>query len=211
MNRDEVTRKRKNQNVHSSDNEKQRIIYKQKYENIRGLTIIDDFINILEAKGLIDFINKNGKWNNSTSGRTIHYGYEYDDYKKTLKVAQNIPEWLNIIKKEVNGHFGNNDLIDQIIINEYKQGHGISKHIDDPELYGETIATLILGYAFPIIFVNDTGNIILSVYTPTNSLIVLDNQARYDWTHESHMPLDVDEISISITFRSITNRNKLKN
>ncbi len=197
--------KRINQNMDSSINKKLKI---KNNTSIFGLHIIENFINNLEEEGLISLINKEDKWNKSLTRRTIHYGYEYDYYKKILKVAQNIPEWLNELIQKVNLYFNDNELIDQIIINEYKEGQGITKHIDHKLLFGKTIATITLNYEVPIIFRKGKEEVSINAYR--RSLLLLQENARNYWTHELIMPNNINEKRISITFRSTIN-NQLKN
>ena len=99
-------------------------------------------------KEIIDYIN-NQQWNTSIKRRTQHYGYEYN-YKITdsnkLKKSEDIPDIYKLIIKRIETiiykKFKEVYNFDQMIINEYKLGQGISKHIDNPKIFDKYVITI---------------------------------------------------------------------
>lgn len=102
-------------------------------------------------------------------------------------------------------------LPDQVIINEYLPGQGISNHIDCTSCFTDTIVSLSLGSSCIMDFISvGTGKKIPVLLEP-RSIVILKDDARYQWTH-SIAARKVDKIDgrlitrkrrISLTFRKI--------
>lgn len=105
------------------------------------------------------------------SGRRVaHFGYKYDYFRKTLTECEPIPASLGYPSQ---GDFN------QLIVNEYKKGQGISAHIDDPDLFGPIIACISLGAPGTIKF--DNGE---SIKVGSGSLYILEGDYRYKYKHQ---------------------------
>ena len=70
--------------------------------------------------------------------------------------------------------------LNQLIVNEYEPGQGISAHIDAP-CFGPAIATLSLGSACVMRFSN--GDRHEDVWLDRRMCVVLTGPARSEWTH----------------------------
>lgn len=198
--------------------------------NIKGLTIIRDFIDEQTEKDLITFIDKQ-KWNESISRRTQHFGYEYNYGKKGLtNNAMELPtdgilsDVITRIEKEC---YDTN--IQQAIINEYIGLQNINAHIDHTRLFGPIVTTLSLGSEAVMRFSKDEYKTIIkegkeidiieekevNVRLYPRSLIVLKEDARYVWKHEipkvKVFMVDGEKIPRGDNFRriSITTRTLL--
>jgi len=105
----------------------------------------------------------------------------------------------------------------QIIINKYEPGQGISRHRDHNGYFTGDIATLSLGSAYVMKFRPHRGNKLenrkkcYEVLLPIGSLAVMKDDARTNWTHEISSTKS-DTINhknikrgtrISITFRTV--------
>lgn len=74
-------------------------------------------------------------------------------------------------------------LPDQVIINEYLPGQGITRHIDCVPCFGESVASLSLGSQCVMEFTHaKTGEKQQQQLDP-RSIVVLAGEARYDWQH----------------------------
>lgn len=180
---------------------------------IKGMRYLSSFIDEDEEQSLISLIDSN-EWCNDLKRRTQHYGYKYDYSKKKIDASMylgNIPDWLDkyctlLLKK---GIFEKKP--DQVIINEYLPGQGISRHVDCVACFGDTVASLSLGSTCSMVFDNLkltlTGETILG----PGSLLVLSNEARYDWMHSIPARLEDENGDvvlkrsrrISLTFRTV--------
>ncbi len=150
---------------------------------IEGLKITPNFITKKYELELIQNILKES-WNTSLSRRTQHYGYTYnyrsreitkDDYLGAM------PDWLDKLVDYLveNGKLDRRP--DQIIINEYVPGQGISPHIDQPKIFDGHICSLSLGSAVNMIYGRQLTK--HTFYVQPCSLLEMAEDARYKWTH----------------------------
>jgi len=181
-----------------------------------GLELRENYISADDERNFIENIDK-GQWSTVLKRRTQHFGYEYDYKKKAtqeLKQIETFPNWcLDLttrLKQEVFYRAP-----EQLIINEYQPGQGISKHIDSP-VFGEPIVSLSLGSPCVMIFTLKERR--FEILLPQRSLLVLRGESRWDWTHEIPARKN-DKINgqiiertrrISMTFR-ILNRDQSEN
>jgi alkylated DNA repair dioxygenase AlkB len=150
--------------------------------NINGLTIIKNFISNKEELELINNIKNINSWNNNLSRRVKHYGFEYNYINKTITdEVDKFPKFQEYINKRMIELNIINEPFNQLIINEYIPGNGISKHIDS-NIFDNIICSLSLHDEYPIIFRNN--NIFKRIYLPRKSLLIIKDDARYKWTHE---------------------------
>jgi alkylated DNA repair dioxygenase AlkB len=159
---------------------------KQPACHIKGLTIFEDFINEDEEQFLISMIDKE-MWHTQLLRRVQHYGSIYNYYRpnSTKKVkAKSIPVWLSELANKVYSTGLLRTSPDQIIINEYIPGQGISAHIDCPIQFGDTICSISLEDSYVMTFENSNEGIKEDVLLKRRSLIILSEDARYRWTHK---------------------------
>jgi alkylated DNA repair dioxygenase AlkB len=142
-----------------------------------GLVIYPNFISKEVEYELISKINEQ-KYNTDFKRHVQHYGYNYGYNTYKLTKTTPIPDWLVEPVKDVKYK------PEQIIINRYMPGEGISKHVDVPSLFGDAIFSLSLGSACNIIFENCKNNAIkYEEYLQPRSLLVMKHDARYNYTH----------------------------
>lgn len=104
--------------------------------NIPGLEYIPNYITLQQSSTLLNQIDTKS-WNTDLKRRVQHYGYKYN-YKKqnvddSMK-ADPIPDFLQLFNQ-----------FDQVIVNEYLPGQGISAHIDCVPCFDEHIWVISLG------------------------------------------------------------------
>lgn len=98
---------------------------------------------------------------------------------------------------------------DQIIVNEYLPGQGISEHIDCTPCFGGTICSLSLGSSCLMDFTK--GALKQSILLEPRSLLILKSDSRYLWKHgiasrriDKLRSLQIKrERRISLTFRNV--------
>jgi len=180
---------------------------------INGLKYISNFISQDNELQLINIINKQ-LWSLDLKRRTQHYGYKYD--YTTKKIDQSlylgpIPLWLEkyCYKLVDDKHFSK--LPDQVIINEYLPGQGINKHVDCVTCFGDTVASLSLNSTCIMAFENIQNHMVGEMALAPLSLLVLSNEARYQWLHS--IPARTQDIianqviprtrRLSLTFRTV--------
>jgi alkylated DNA repair dioxygenase AlkB len=152
---------------------------------ISGLTYIPDYIDAPTEALLIQTIDAQ-PWITELKRRVQHYGWRYD-YKarsvtNDLRIGA-LPDWLQhyAVRLQQAGLFS--EIPDQVIINEYQPGQGISSHIDCVPCFADTIASLSLGSPCVMDFTHSETCEKLSLLLEPCSLLVLSGDARYVWQH----------------------------
>lgn len=177
---------------------------------IKGFQYISEYITAYDHDLLIKQID-NQPWLSDLKRRVQHYGYKYD-YKarainKSLHLG-NLPNWLLNITNRLYNEKLISVLPDQVIVNEYQPGQGISSHIDCVPCFTDTIISLSLGSSCVMELKNiDTIPILLE----PRSLVILKEDARYKWTHSIparkidrfNEQIITRERRVSLTFRKV--------
>ena len=168
-------------------------LFSGEFPKIQGLTYTKNYITIEQEQFLIKQID-NQPWLADLKRKVQHYGYKYD-YKARkitpdLKIG-NIPNWLQILPN-----------FDQVIINEYTTGQGITPHIDCIPCFGDTICSLSL--LEPCEMILEKDNVKHSIILEPRSLLTLQGEARYKWKHSiPQRKSNVKNRRVSITFRKV--------
>ena len=173
--------------------------------NIPGLQYLPNFITSNEERALIEVIDRQ-QWLHDLKRRVQHYGYKYDYKARAVTAASYLgplPDWLMPVTQKLPFK------PDQVIVNEYLPGQGISAHVDCVPCFSDTVASLSLASGAVMQFSNRQER--HDLYLEPRSLIILSGPARYDWTHaiparKSDM-VDGFKIErgrrVSLTFRSV--------
>ena len=72
---------------------------------------------------------------------------------------------------------------DQCTVNEYLPGHGIAAHVDTHSTFGPTLCSLSLLGQTVMSFVHSVTCARVDLILPPRSLLVLQGEARFVWTH----------------------------
>lgn len=181
--------------------------------DISGLTYIPDFISAQEHDFLVAQIDQQS-WLTDLKRRVQHYGYKYN--YKARAVGNDaylgpLPEWFSSLSKKLHDDGIFPSVPDQVIVNEYMPGQGISAHIDCVPCFADTIASLSLGSPCIMEFSNPKTGEKKSIVLEDHSLIVLSGPARYEWQHA--IPARKSDIingikterarRVSLTFRNV--------
>jgi alkylated DNA repair dioxygenase AlkB len=180
---------------------------------VQGLQYLEDFIDDATQEMLLQSI-EHEPWRDDLQRRVQHYGYRYD-YKarqidRSMFLGQ-LPSWVlsvgdSLVKK---GIFAKTP--DQLIVNEYQPGQGISAHIDCVPCFGPVVASLSLLSSCLIEFISKESGEVVPLWLAPRSLLVLSEEARYRWQHR--IPARKTDVinavphkrgrRISLTFRTI--------
>ena len=153
---------------------------------IGGFKYIEDYINENKHDWLLDQIDKH-QWLEDLKRRVQHYGFKYD-YKARkvnhdMRIGQ-LPEWLQTLGQKLHkdGHMPAEP--DQVIVNEYEPGQGISSHIDCEPCFANMIVSLSLGSGCVMDFTSKLDKAKkIPVWLAPRSIIVLKDEARNEWLH----------------------------
>lgn len=174
---------------------------------IPGLIYIPNFITDGQQKYIIQDLDER-PWSNELKRRVQHYGYKYDYTKKSINESMKVddlPKWMKIYAHTFVNRKYFETLPDQAIVNEYAPGQGISKHIDCTPCFKNNIASISLLSGCTMEF--SKGNEVRELYLEPKSLLVISDEARYEWHDAIPARLkDNDkprERRVSVTFRSV--------
>jgi len=152
-------------------------------KQISGLKYIANYINQQDSLELLKLIDLQ-PWLLDLKRRVQHYGYKYDYRNRAIDSRQYLgpmPDWLIILSKRLYNEKIFKIVPDQVIINEYMPGQGISPHIDCEPCFEDTICSLSLISSCLMEFSND--NLKFNIILEPGSLLVLSDEARYKWKH----------------------------
>ena len=159
---------------------------KEAIDEICGLQYIENYLTEFRHEWLLAEIDKH-EWLTDLKRKVQHYGFKYDYKARKVNHDMHIgelPEWLKKLSQKLqkDGHIP--EVADQVIVNEYLPGQGISGHIDCEPCFEKTIVSLSLGSSCVMDFTNkDDKTKKIPVWLAPKSLIVLGGEARYKWLH----------------------------
>lgn len=170
--------------------------------NIPGLTYHTNLLTPEEQQRVLDAVDAQ-PWRNDLKRRVQHYGYVYD-YKarwvdKSMFLGP-LPSFITEVTEKLQGFNP-----DQLIVNEYLPGQGISAHVDCEPCFANTIVTVSLGWPYEMEFTN--GNAKETIMLEQGSTLFMEGEARYKWRHQIRPRLNDHGIKrerrVSLTFRNV--------
>ncbi|MGW1740077.1 alpha-ketoglutarate-dependent dioxygenase AlkB [Nocardia sp. NPDC001965] len=148
---------------------------------VDGLRCADDWIDLREQVALVAAIDA-APWSNELRRRVQHFGHRYDYGRRSVAAsapAPPLPGWARELVERLEWAVRP----DQVIVNEYLPGQGISPHVDCVPCFGPVVATLSLGSACTMDFLDPDSGVRVPVVLATGSLCEMTGDARYRWRH----------------------------
>ncbi|MEW6496208.1 MAG: alpha-ketoglutarate-dependent dioxygenase AlkB [Cyanobacteriota bacterium] len=182
--------------------------------SISGLKYIPNYITIDKQNQLLDSLDQE-EWSIESiefKRRIQQHGYRYI-YKDGVLVGANylgpLPEWAQSIALRLHNESLTAIVPDQLTVNDYQPGEGLTSHIDCVTCFGNTIITLSLGSAYVMEFTHSQTYEKREILLLPGSLLVLQGEARYVWKHSAaHRKIDyyqgkeyVRSRRVALTFR----------
>jgi len=152
---------------------------------IDGLTYVAGYLDPDEQAATLACVDGE-PWLAVLKRRVQHYGYRYD---YTRRVANDslylgpLPGWAAALAGRLAADGYAPAVCDQVIVNEYEPGQGISAHVDCVPCFGDTILSISLGSPCAMVFSQLRGAAEQTLWLETGSLLVMRGAARYDWKH----------------------------
>jgi len=188
---------------------------------IPGLRYLPHYLSKHTACALLEIIDRQ-PWVSDLNRRVQQYGYRYDYKRRSIDQSQflgPLPDWaLDLAERFVRDDFLS-DVPDQLIVNEYQPGQGITPHVDCVPCFAETILSLSLGSPCAMNFTQTGRRTPVSLILEPESLLILQGEARYRWKH--CLPARKTDVingkkmprqrRISLTFRTVTKASQNKN
>ncbi len=185
---------------------------------INGLIYVLDYLSADEQAALLGRVDAQ-PWLNVLKRRVQHYGYRYD-YTRHLANEERylgpLPEWVAALAERLVAEGHSPARCDQVIVNEYEPGQGISAHVDCVPCFGDTIFSISLGSPCVMLFCHLRDGRQHALCLEPGSLLIMRSEARYAWKHAIPARKNdvVDGVArprgrrISLTFRTVIARNK---
>ena len=181
---------------------------------ISGLFIFPNYINAAEEQQLLNMVDA-GTWSyagiKNSSRRVQHFGWVYNYKSRNIKPSDYIgplPEWAELLAQRLYRERLMPFVADQLIINEYTSGQGISPHTDSPESFRDTIVSISLIESWTMQFSRRLKGQAHPVLMPARSALVLSGESRSAWLHEIRKRKrdesgQIRNRRVSLTFRKI--------
>lgn len=158
----------------------------QEAGEIPGLIYRPGFITEEDEAKLVALID-GAEWSTELRRRVQHYGWRYDYTQRQIDEsmrAGELPAWARELAQRLLDEGWMKDLPDQVIVNEYCGNQGISRHIDQPRIFAEHVATISLLETWGMVFRRRNSKRKVEIPLERRSVAVLTGDARYKWTHE---------------------------
>lgn len=178
---------------------------------VPGLVYVPQFLSEAEEAELVSTIDR-AEWRTELRRRVQHYGWRYDYKARQVDPSMRLgplPAWATSLAERLVAKKLVPNVADQVIVNEYVEKQGITKHVDCVPCFADGVAMISLLESWEMIFSEERGHHRkVGRVLERRSVTVLTGVARYDWTHE--IPKRVSESNglrrgrrLSITFRKV--------
>ena len=152
---------------------------------VPGLRYLAGFVTQMEEARLLAAVDA-APWLSDLKRRVQHYGYRYD--YKARKVVRSmylgpLPDWVQPLAARLVADEHMSAAPDQLIVNEYEPGQGITAHVDCIPCFGPIVCSLTLGSPCVMELSEIDGDGFESLALERGSLLVLAGAARYQWRH----------------------------
>jgi alkylated DNA repair dioxygenase AlkB len=145
--------------------------------SIPGLAYVPNYVDAAEERRLVEAIDRE-PWNTEWQRRRQPYG---SSYGKGGSVPP-IPDWGLRLAERLFADRITSVPFDQMLVNEYLPGQGISLHRDYSP-YGRTVVSLSLLSPCIMDFRRVADDHKERLLLEPRSLIVLSDESRYEWEH----------------------------
>ena len=182
---------------------------KKNHLGVQGLIYAQYFLNNEEQIKTLQEIDKL-PWQNDLKRRVQHYGYKYNYKARTIDHTMFVgplpPFAVEVANKLIlTGLI--NEMPDQLIVNEYQPGQGISAHIDCEPCFKNTIVTVSLGSVYEMDFISLESGEVRPTVLELGSALILENDSRYQWMHRIKARKSDHKVPrgrrVSLTYRNV--------
>jgi len=152
---------------------------------VPDLRYVSEYLTQAEHDRLLALVDR-GPWLQTLSRRVQHHGYRYDYRARRVDASvrvEPLPAWAAELALRLHQDELADELPDQLIVNEYLPGQGISRHVDSPACFGATVVSLSLGSPCVMELLPRDGGAPVPLLLEPRSALVLAGPARYEWRH----------------------------
>ena len=155
------------------------------YLDVPGLVFHPNFLTQSEQDDALK--NVYGlPWQDDLKRRVQHYGYKYDYRARKIDATMYVgplPEFAQRIGERLVEGKLMTETPDQLIVNEYLPGQGITAHVDCEPCFTDQIVTISLGSEYEMEFSYIETSDVKKVRLRLGSAILMQGDARYKWKH----------------------------
>lgn len=138
-------------------------------------------------------------WEMAPEDRVVwQMGHRYNYQTKRTTPCEPITELVGRVAQRLVDQKWLTVTPNQVIVNRYNPGQGISAHTDSP-CFNDEISSLSLGSSATMVFSQD-GHASFAAHLPPRSLLVLRGEMRWLWTHAI---LEQKVARTSVTMRAV--------
>ena len=151
---------------------------------VSGLLLFKDFITEEEERRLLEDLDENGEWKHLARRRVKHFGYEFDYSIRGVhpdKAIIPFPGCVDLVTDRIAALDEIEQTFDQLTVNEYPVGVGLSPHIDTHSAFFGDILSLSLGSNVVMEF--RRGEDHRKLFLPRRSLLAMTGESRLAWQH----------------------------
>uniref|UniRef100_A0A7S3EF57 Fe2OG dioxygenase domain-containing protein n=1 Tax=Rhodosorus marinus TaxID=101924 RepID=A0A7S3EF57_9RHOD len=180
---------------------------------IRGLTLLEGFLTEAEEQTLLRAVDSKG-WENLSKRRVQHHGYAFDYKVRGVNPREKIgplPRFVEPIVSRLKALDDVGQEFDQLTVNEYVPGVGLSPHVDTHSMFTNVLASVSLAGHTVMEF--RRGDEKQALLLQRRSVLILSGEARYAWRHyiphrktdplEEGLAVSRPARRVSFTFRRI--------
>lgn len=200
------------------------------FHGIPGLFYVEDFLSAEEHDNIISLLyNEQKDWwvyEEVSNGETMkrrnqQYGWKYNYATQDIaKADHEQPKWVDPFGERLKSLGIIQKMPEQMIINEYLPGQGITPHTDKVHCFGDYVAAVNLGSGIVMNFTpRNKREEVVEVYVRPRSVYVMTGPARFDYLH-SIQSREMDVVNgrtirrkkrVSVTLRTVILPENLKN
>ena len=176
---------------------------------IPGLILFRDFLSSDEQREALACIDS-APWRGDLKRRVQHYGYRYDYTARRVDHSMRIgelPPFAMAIARRLFDFGLVAEVPDQMIVNEYEPGQGISAHVDCEPCFKDGIVTISLGWVYEMDFISLATKEVRSTPLDLGSAVVITGESRYQWQHRIQARKSDHGVRrgrrVSLTFRNV--------
>jgi alkylated DNA repair dioxygenase AlkB len=174
-----------------------------------GVVYVPDCLSVDDQCRLVGEIDAK-EWSLELKRRVQHYGYRYDYKSRRIDPSMRLgplPDFAIALVAGLPSLASFDREPDQLIVNEYLPGQGISAHVDCPACFDHRVAMFSLGWPYEMEFRHLDSPAVAKMVLGVGSLLVLTGESRYRWTHQIRARRQdrgiLRQRRLSLTFRTV--------
>jgi alkylated DNA repair dioxygenase AlkB len=157
----------------------------QAFVDVPGLELVPDYLDAEGQERLLAVVDAS-PWRDDLRRRVQHYGYRYDYRSRSAgrdAYLGPLPDWAAELARRLAADTPVERTPDQLIVNEYLPGQGISAHVDCVPCFGSVVLSISLGSMCVMTFNEPVTGASVDVLVEPGTLMVMSGAARYMWRH----------------------------